>query len=250
MSDACDVLWISSSPVLQRFDQPLLQYLSKYMNVAQWEYLHGKDEGSSIDEAVDFVDEFLGQYSHSVHLAGHGAGGAIALTYARRYPQKVRSLTLLAVASQPANTWHAYYYMQRQLFSMSREQILAISVRHLFGEQSHNTTKKLMAVLDKDLEQSPLSHSLFKLINLPQAGVSMPIMVCGSKNDIIVNSTTLKGWRKWLKKEDYFWECPKGHHFFHYFYSQKVGEQMLKFWQPSHLQQKGEIQPIVSNLLN
>ncbi|MEH2180265.1 hypothetical protein [Nostoc sp.] len=33
----------------------------------------------------------LSQSSHPVHLAGHGAGSAIALTFARRYPQK-RSL--------------------------------------------------------------------------------------------------------------------------------------------------------------
>ncbi len=236
MSDAFDILWISSSPALQRFDKPLLQYISQYMNVAQWEYRHHKDEGSSIDEAVDLLDEFLSQCSHPVHLAGHGAGGAIALTYARRYPQKVRSLTLLAVSSQPANTWHAQYYLQRQLFTISREQILAISVRNLFGEQPYYTTKKLVAVLNKDLEQSPLSHSLFKLIDLPQDGVSMPMMVCGSKNDPIVASPALQGWLKWFKTEDYLWECPKGHHFFHYFYPQKVGEEMLSFWQPYYLQ--------------
>ncbi len=92
MSNDTDVVWISSSHVLQRFDRPLLQYISQYMNVDQWEYHHDKDEGSSIDEAVNLLDEFLSQSSHPVHLAGHGAGGAIALTFARRYPQKVRSL--------------------------------------------------------------------------------------------------------------------------------------------------------------
>ncbi|WP_442947782.1 hypothetical protein [Nostoc sp.] len=49
MSDNTDVVWISSSNVLQRFDRPLLQYISKYMNVNQWKYHHNKDEGSSID---------------------------------------------------------------------------------------------------------------------------------------------------------------------------------------------------------
>lgn len=112
MSDNTDVVWISSSHVLQRFDRPLLQYISKYMNVNQWEYHHNKDEGSSIDEAVDLMHKFLAPSSHPVHLAGRGAGGAIALTFARRYPQKVRSLVLLAVASQPANTWHVHYYFK------------------------------------------------------------------------------------------------------------------------------------------
>lgn len=202
MSDHIDVVWISSSHILQRFDRPLLQYMSQYVNVEQWEYHYQKDEGSSIDEAVDLMYELLAPYSHSIHLAGHGAGGAIALTFARRYPQKVRSLVLLAVASQPANTWHIDYYLQRKIFTMSREQVLASCVRNLFGEQPHNTTKKLMAILSKDLEQSPLLHSLFKLVELPEGGVNMPMMVCGSKNDPIVNSPALKGWLKGFKSED------------------------------------------------
>lgn len=237
MSDAMDVVWTSSSPVLQRFDQPLLKYLSQYVNVAQWEYRYGRDEGGAIDEAVDLLDEFLAGYSQPVNLAGHGAGGAIALTYARRYPEKVRSLILLAVAFQPANTWHVHYYLQRQLFKKSREQVLASSVRHLFGEQPHSTTKKLMAVLDRDLEQSPLLHSLFQLTELPKGGVSMPIMVCGSKNDPIVNPPALQNWLNCFKPADQLWECPKGYHFFHYFYPQSVGAEMLNFWQSNdHLQ--------------
>ncbi|WP_427161798.1 alpha/beta fold hydrolase [Aliinostoc sp. HNIBRCY26] len=248
MSDDLDVIWVSSSPVLQRFDKPLLQYLSQYMNVAQWEYRHGKDEAGSVDEAVDLLAEFLSHFSYPLHLAGHGAGGAIALTFARRYPEKVRSLTLLAVSSQPANTWHVHYYLQRQVFTMSREQVLATSVRHLFGEQPHNTTKKLMAVLDRDLDQSPLSHSLFKLTELPPGGVSMPTMICGSKNDSIVNLPALEGWLKVLKPEDYLWECPKGHHFFHYFYPQQVGGQMLSFWQPYHLNSMPNSQLFSRNL--
>ncbi|MBE9008335.1 alpha/beta fold hydrolase [Fortiea sp. LEGE XX443] len=250
MSDDLNVLWISSSPVLQRFDKPLLQHISQYVNVAQWEYHHNKDEGSSVDEAVALLGEFLAQCPYPIHLAGHGAGGAIALTYARRYPQKVRSLILLAVASQPANTWHAHYYLQRQVFTMSREQVLASSIRHLFGEQPPHTTKKLMTVLDKDLEQTPLSHSLFKLIELPKGGVSMPMMVCGSKNDLIVNPPALHDWFNWCKPEDDIWECPKGHHFFHYFYPQKIGDQMLNFWQPYHLKSIFSSQPSYRNLTN
>lgn len=250
MSDDIDVLWISSSPVLQRFDKPLLQYISQSMNVAQWEYLHGKDEGGSIDDAVSLLDEYLTQCSHPVHLAGHGAGGAIALSYARRYPQKVRSLVLLAVGSQPANTWHVQYYLQRQVFTMSREQVLASSVRYLFGEQPHNTTKKLMAVLNKDLEQSPLLHSLFKLVELPKGGVSMPMMVCGSKNDLIVNSPDLKDWLKEFKPEDRLWEFPLGYHFFHYFYPQQVAEEMLSFWQPYYLQSMATTTPFSTTLKN
>lgn len=236
MSDSFDLLWLSASPSLQRFDQPLLKYLSGFVSIAQWEYRQTPDEASSIDQAVDLLSEFVEQSPQPLHLAGHGISGTIALTFARRYPKKVRSLTLLAVATQPANIWHAHYYVQRQLFSISREQILATNVRSLFGNQPPHTTKKLLAALEKDLEQSPSPHSLFKLIQLPKGGVSMPLMVCGSKTDPIINSSVLQDWLNWLKPEDTLWECPKGYHFFHYFYPQQVGEQMLSFWQSQYTQ--------------
>ncbi len=192
---------------MQRCDKPVLEYLSRYINVAQCEYQQTKDEASSIDQAVDLLYEFLEWRDRPVHLAGHGMGGAIALTFARRFPQKVRSLTLLAVAAQPANNWQAHYYFQRQLFSISRELVLASSVRSLFGNQPPHTTKKLVAALDKDLEQSPSSHSLFKLVYLPKGGVSMPMMVCGSKRDRVVKSTELQDWVHWWKPGDKVREC-------------------------------------------
>lgn len=129
MSKLFDVLWLNASAALKRFDRPLLQHLSEYMNIAQWEYQHTRDEAVSIDDAVLLLHDFLSSYPHPVHLGGHGISGAIALTFARRYPEKVRSLTLLGVASQPANTWQAHYYFQRQMFTISREQILANMVR-------------------------------------------------------------------------------------------------------------------------
>jgi hypothetical protein len=59
MSDSFDVLWLSASSVLQRFDQPLVGYLSKYRRIAHWEYLQNIDEGSSIDQGVELLYEFL-----------------------------------------------------------------------------------------------------------------------------------------------------------------------------------------------
>jgi pimeloyl-ACP methyl ester carboxylesterase len=159
MSDIFDFVWLSSSAALAKFDQPLLKYLSKYMKVAHWEYHSEKDEGSSIDEVVDLLNGSLTTCTGSIHLASHGVGSAIALNFARRYPEKVRSLTLLAVAPQPAHTWYTDYYVQRDLFPISREHVLANSVCNLFGKQPHHTTKKLMGTLDQDLDQTPFSHS-------------------------------------------------------------------------------------------
>jgi pimeloyl-ACP methyl ester carboxylesterase len=244
MSDSLDVLWLSASPSLQRFNQPLLKYLAKSVKIAQWEYRQGKDEASCIDQAVDLLDEFPGWSDRQMHLAGHGMGGVIALAFARQFPERVRSLTLLAVAAQPANTWHAHYYVQRQMFSISREQILVTNVRSLFGQQPPQTLKKLVTALDRDLEESPCMHSLFRLINLPKGGVAMPMMVSGSKTDPVVNQSALNDWTNWLKPKDIIWECPGGNHFFHYFHPQQVGEQILNFWQGIEMNS----QPITPNL--
>jgi surfactin synthase thioesterase subunit len=56
------------------------------------------------------------------------------------------------------------------------------------------------------------------------------MMVCGSQDDAIVDRNELQGWKTYLKEDDILWECPQGHHFFHYFYPEKVSRQILKFW--------------------
>jgi pimeloyl-ACP methyl ester carboxylesterase len=236
MSDKFDVLWLSASPSLKHFDIPLLQYLSKYKKVAQWKYSQTKDEAGSLDEAVMLVYECLKHCDAPVHLIGHGISGAIALIFARRYPKRVRSLTLLAVATQPAMTWHTHYYVQRQLYTISQERVLATQVCNLFGSQRPYSLIRLVNALSRDLEESPSLHSLFQLTNLPRGGVSMPLMVCGSNTDSVVPPPALHEWQNWFKSEDKLWECPDGYHFFHYFYPQLLGEEILSFWQRSQYQ--------------
>ncbi|MDJ0616598.1 MAG: alpha/beta hydrolase [Calothrix sp. MO_192.B10] len=242
MIDSFDVLWLTASPSLKYFDQPLLKFLSASLQIAEWEYYPTLDEASSIDEAVRLIDEFLQSYSHPVHLAGHGTGGAIALMFARRFPNKVKSLTLLGVGSQPAINWQTHYYAQRQMFFLSRERVLANNARSLFGYQPPHTMKKLMATLEGDLQESPCSHSAFKITHLPKGGVHMPLMVCGCKTDPVISPSLLQDWSNWFKPEDRLWECPRGLHFFHYFYPQNVGKQMLSFWQSLHPRSVSEIQ--------
>ena len=241
MIDSFDVLWLTASPSLKYFDQPLLQFLSRYLQVAEWEYHPIPDEASSIDEAVSLIDNFLQSYPQPVHLAGHGTGGAIALMFARRFPRRVKSLTLLGVGSQPAINWQAHYYVQRQMFFLSREQILANNARTLFGYQPSHTMKKLVAALDKDLQESACPHSPFRITHLSKGGVQMPLMVCGCKTDTVISRPLLHDWYNWLKPEDRLWECPRGLHFFHYFYPQHVGQQILNFWQNVNLQSTPEI---------
>jgi pimeloyl-ACP methyl ester carboxylesterase len=231
MPNSFDVLWLSASPSLKRFNKPVLRYLSQHIKIAVWEYNQTEDEASSIDQAVTLLYEYLSSCEHPLHLVGHGISGVLGLMFARKYPKYVSSLTLLGVAAQPAETWHAHYYVQRLLLATSREQVLANNVRSLFGNQPISTVKELVKALDKDLEKSPCMHSLCRIVNLPRGGVSMPLMVCGSTSDPIVAPPALHEWTAYLKKEDTIWECPTGNHFFHYFNSQEVGNQILNFWQ-------------------
>lgn len=57
----------------------------------------------------------------------------------------------------------------------------------------------------------------------------MPMLVCGSKTDSVVNPPALDDWRNWFKPEDRLWEFPQGYHFFHYFHPQEVGAQIMNF---------------------
>ncbi|XGV95366.1 MAG: alpha/beta fold hydrolase [Leptolyngbya sp. BL-A-14] len=237
MSLPIDVLWLNASPGLKHFDQPLLQVLAPHLTVAQWEYKQSQDEASSLDQAVALLHHYLNDLQRPVHLVGHGISGVLGLLYARRYPEWVRSLSLLAVAAQPAVTWQAHYYVQRQLIVCSRQQLLACTARSLFGHQFSHAAKALVASLSRDLEEAPSPHSLFRLATLPKGGITMPLLVCGSKDDPVVHPPTLQEWLVYFKADDTLWQCPDGHHFFHYFQPQLVSEQLLRFWRCLEAQQ-------------
>ena len=231
MSSAPDILWLSCSPSLKRFDQPLLQLLAKPITVAQWVYSQTLDEASSLSTAIALLHDYLKHRRQPIHLIGHGMGGVIGLLYARQHPERVRSLTLLAVAAQPAATWHAHYYVQRQLLPCGRQQILAQTVRSLFGNPLPYSVKDLAIALAKDLETSPTPHSLLQLGSLPKGGVAMPMLICGSQNDPIADPGAIEDWHCFLKSSDRIRQCDQGHHFFHYFHADRVAAEVLSFYQ-------------------
>ncbi|MBW4612617.1 MAG: hypothetical protein KME21_04940 [Desmonostoc vinosum HA7617-LM4] len=63
-------------------------------------------------------------------------------------------------------------------------------------------------------------------------------MVCGSNDDIIVETDTLQAWKPYLKKCDRLWSCMEGRHFFHFFYPELVAEQILSFYSSLHCTSK------------
>jgi pimeloyl-ACP methyl ester carboxylesterase len=242
MNSVSNIVWVSASSGVKAFDRPLLQYLSKQRmgspilgTIAQWQYEQTPDEASSLDAAVELLHQYLETQTEPVHLVGHGVSGVVVLLYARRYPERVKTLSLLSVAAQPAITWHAHYYVQRKLLSCSREQVLAQTVRSLFGRDLPFHVQAFVALLDRDLETSPSLHSLYELVQLPKGGVSVPLLVCAAKDDSVIDRRSHAQWSRMLKLGDRLWRCPSGRHFFHYFYPEQVGNELMQFWQSAIL---------------
>lgn len=235
MSIYGDAVWVSGSPSLRCLSSPLIHKLIKYVNISGWEYLQLLDDSACIDTAVTLLHSYLVTKKLPVHLIGHGIGGTISLIFARKYPQFVKSLTLLSVAAQPAKTWHVNYYQQRQIYTVNKAEALLNTLHHVFRDKFPCYLHNLVDNFYRDLDNLPLMHSLFEIERLPLGGVSMPLMVCGGQIDMILTYPDLYEWKKYLKPEDILWKCPQGGHFFHYFYPEIVSQKISNFWREHKL---------------
>jgi pimeloyl-ACP methyl ester carboxylesterase len=234
-------LWLNVNPSFKRFDGRLVRCISCYVPLTYWEYTQHQDEPSSLEIALTLLHDYLKFLAEPVHLIGHSTGGLLGLLYARRYPQKVKSLTLLGVGFNPAIDWQAHYYSIRKLLPCSQEIVLARMVQMLFGCQDRTNTKTLVEILKQDLSISPSPHSLYQHSSVASGGVSMPLMVCGSENDGVIDTSALSGWKNYFKAEDLLWTIPLGHHFFHYFFPEPISRKVIEFWQKVDRQQENMI---------
>lgn len=157
-----------------------------------------------------------GNPDYKVHLLGHGVSGVIALLYARQYPARVASLSLLSVSATPAVNWQAHYYALRQLLPCSRAMILAQMSRNLFGDQPARFYKALAVLLQKDLDSNLTLHSLTHHTAIPSGSTEVPLLVCNGEHDSIVCSQKQVLWHEEMKTGDRLWHCPEGSHFFHF----------------------------------
>ncbi|NEP00434.1 MAG: alpha/beta hydrolase [Symploca sp. SIO2E9] len=230
MSKHPDVLWLNTNRSFQCFAQRLLNQLSKQVSIGTWEYSQNQDEPCSLDVALILLHDYLKCRQQPIDLIGHSTGGLLGLLYARQHPERVRSLTLLAVGVHPAVDWQAHYYSRLEFLRCTRQIVLAQMVYNFFGDQEKSNFKRLVKILERDLLSSPSAHSLWHRDSIPSGGVCAPLMVCGSKNDFIVDTNALQQWRTYFKDTDCLWQCPTGGHFFHHFQSQLVAEQIFKFW--------------------
>ncbi len=237
ISSSDDVLWLSASPSLQLFDRSLLNYLNQSLPIQIWEYEQTEDEACSLDAAVELLHHYLRSRDRPIHLIGHSTSGLIGLIYARRYPHKVSSLGLLAVGLPSAINWQAHYYTHLAAFPGSRKQVLTQMVGDMLGLKNKYITQKIISYFEEDLAFSPSPHSLFSTVDLSDEPVKVPLLICSSKTDCVVSPIVMRRWLRFLKKGDRLWECKDGRHFFHHFYPQQVGEEILNFWLTIHSHQ-------------
>jgi len=231
MTKLPNVLWLNVSPSFKCFDRPLLHHLAQQETIAQWEYCQTPDEPSSFEVALTLLHDYVKCCDHPLHLVGHGTSGLLGLLYAQRYPERVRSLTLFSVGVQPAIDWKTHYYNHRRLLPCSRQKILQRMVCDLFGCTPLPQAKSLIKLLEQDLDQSLSLHHLFRQVDLPPIQVNVPLLVCGSVDDVILDPNHLRNWQSHFSQStSRLWICPGGRYFFHYFYPQQVGEEMLSFW--------------------
>ena len=224
-------VWINANPSFKYFDSRIVRYLSKQVPIAYWEYAQNQDEASSLAIALTLLHDYLKSNSEPVNLIGHATGGLLGLLYARKHPRRVKSLTLLGVGCNPAIDWQTHYYKMRKLLPCSQDILLARMVQMMFGHQSQSKTANLTKILEKDLYTAPTGHSLYQLDRIEPGGAPMPMLICGSADDGIVEEPALQGWADYLKDGDAIWTNSMGHHFFHYFFPEKTGTEVIKFWQ-------------------
>ena len=230
MSKFPDALWVNVSPSLRRFDLPLVNLLSKEISLGEWEYRQTSDEPTSPTIAMALLHDYLKICDRPLHLLAHGMGGLVIWLYAHRYPERVRSLTLLSVGVNPAIDWQAYYYNQLGRLPYFRKTVLMQVVQALFDCHCRGTAIKFQQALERDLLTSLSPHSLYKQVDFFPARVAAPLLVCGGDKDVVIDGDLLEGWQPWLKDCDRLRLCAEGNHFFHYFAPEVVREQIVDFW--------------------
>ena len=230
MSRLPDALWVNVSPSLRGFDRPLLQFLCQKFVILEWQYHQTVDEPISIEVAINLLHTYLKGWERPLHLLGHGSGGLLSFLYACRYPEDVQSITLLSVGPNLAIDWQAHYYALLRLLPCSRECLLTQMVNILMGHQCPSVAKQFKRLLDKDLANSLSPHTLYSQTNITPRQVSVPLLLCSGREDVIVNIDWQEGWRPWLKQSDRLWQCPNGRYFFHYFFPELVGDTIMNFW--------------------
>ncbi|NJK34510.1 MAG: alpha/beta hydrolase [Oscillatoriales cyanobacterium SM2_2_1] len=226
-----NAVFLTAHPSGDRLDLPLIRYLCRDYGISQWSYFHASEDSEcSIDEAMTYLSEYLETLAKPVHLIGHGTGGMLAAVYAQQRPDRVRSLTLLSVATNMAHSWIGLYYQHFWRRPCCRAAAMMQIAEALCDSGDREGTRRFAALLHRDLRLGFSVHSPMGLASYPAAQVTVPLLVCGSADDVVVPPHALRQWERLFKKGDRLHLVSRGRHFFHFQSPTEVGEVIQDFW--------------------
>lgn len=231
MTQFPDALWLTVSPHLKKFDQRLLCQLNRYVKIRRWEYHQSADEPCCLETPIRLLHDYIKVGDRPLHLLGHGLSGIIGLIYARQFPHRVRSLTLLSVNATPTTNWHAHYYALRQLLPCSRDIVVAQMAQLLFGPRGYDITKALVEILKQDLDTGLALHSLASRSDIAPGPIEPSLLICYGSHDGILNLPMHERWQPHLKAGDQLWQCTEGRHFFHFDQPKSTAQAIRQYWQ-------------------
>ena len=227
------VLWIDLQPTLHCLNKRVAQLLSRSFAVQRWSFQHDLDESCSVATVHDLLRQTLVASPEPVHLVGHGVSGTIACLFAEKYPDLVKSLTLLSVDTLSANHWSSHYLDLRSQLPSSRQAILSHLSSLLFSNHNPRAAEVFPCLLAKCLDTEFVQGSIFNqqhISNL-KAPEKVPTFVLNGEYDFVVDANSLDRWAKTLKSGDRFVCMKKGRHFFQFDQSQQVAQLITAFIQ-------------------
>ena len=226
------VLWIDLQPTLHCLNKRVSQLLSRSFAVQRWSFQHDLDESCSIETVHELLKQTLMASSEPMHLIGHGISGTIACLFAEKYPELVKSLTLLSVDTVSANHWSSHYLDMRSQLPASRKAILSHLSSLLFSNQNSRAFEALPCLLAKCLDTEFIQGSIVnhqRIDNLLAPNV--PTFVLNGDSDFVVDVNSHDRWSETLKSGDRYVSMKQGRHFFHFDHSQQVAQLITAFIQ-------------------
>ena len=224
------VLWLDAQPSLYCFNRRLARLLSESRTVRQWSFQHDLDESCSVETIHNLLVESLNDLDEPPHLIAHGLSGSIACLFAQRYPNLIRSLTVLSVDTQSCNHWTNHYLTMRSQLPCSRSQILSHLASALLKTDHVHVNSALSQLLEKCLDSDFISGSVVGQQSIDSlTPPDVPMLILNGEYDFVVDSGSLHRWRSVLKSGDYVDLIPQGRHFFQFSHAALVVEKINAF---------------------
>ncbi|WP_114994346.1 alpha/beta fold hydrolase [Synechococcus sp. UW179A] len=226
------VLWIDLQPTLHCLNKRVAQLLSRSFAVQRWSFQHDLDESCSVQTVLELLRQTLVASSEPMHLVGHGISGTVACLFAEKYPDLVKSLTLLSVDTLSANHWSSHYLDMRSQLPTSRQAILSHLSSLLFSSNNSRSTEIVPCLLAKCLDTEFIQGSIvnqqtIKNLQTPE----VPTLVLNGEFDFVVDINSHDRWSETLKSGDRYVCMKNGRHFFQFNQAQHAADLITAFIQ-------------------